>query len=493
MNGAVSLVKTLLAGGVDVCFANPGTSEMHFVAALDEHPEMRCILCLFEGGATGAADGYSRMSGDVAATLLHLAPGFANGWANTHNASKAGSGMLNIVGDHADYHQKFDSPLRSDLPAVSRAVSDWSRIALDGEAVATDGAAALRAARSRNGQIATLILPANSAWGDATSPAEIAPPPALHRPTAKAIADAAKALQTQGAVLFVGGAALHGPCARLAGQIATKTGCRLMADFLVSRVERGEGAVAMERLDYSIDANVDFMAEIETMVLCGTGRPVAFFAYPGKPSTPEPPGCQVFELCDAAMDCEWTLRALIEALDAAEAQPALIPLSLPALPTGPLSSEKVGQALAALMPEGTIMVDESITNCGPIIEPTYSARRHDWLHVTGGAIGYSMAASVGAAIACPDRPVIAAIGDGSAMYTLQSLWTMARENLNITVLIFANRGYQILHGELTNLGVAKAGRNAKRMFDVDEPLLNWVSLAKGHGVSATRIRHTDEF
>ncbi|MBL4645889.1 MAG: acetolactate synthase large subunit [Rhizobiales bacterium] len=494
MNGAESLVKTMLGGGVDVCFANPGTSEMHFVAALDNHPDMRCVLCLFEGGTTGAADGYYRMKGEVAATLLHLGPGLGNGLANLHNAQKAHSGVLNIVGDHADYHLKYESPLKGDVEGVANAVSHWTRTTADALSVASDGAAAIRAARSKGGQISTLILPANTAWGEADGPVACVAPPALQRPSEDQIVAAAQALCQPGAVLFIGSRALHGDLARLAGKIAKKSGCTLMADFLIPRIERGQGAVALQRLEYPIDVNTAMMKGTQQLILCGSGRPVAFFAYPGKPSTPEPADCQIMDLCSPQMDYAWTLQALADELDiGANAGFAELQLALPELPTGAMSLEKVGYALAALLPENAIIVDESVTSSRLISPPANTARNQDWLHTTGGAIGQAFPCSTGAAIACPDRKVVALIGDGSAMYTLQSLWTMARENLDVVTIIFANRGYQILHGELTNVGVEKAGRNAARMFDVENPSLDWVALAKGHGVGAERVTTADEF
>jgi len=495
MNGAESLVQTLLASGVDTCFANPGTSEMHFVAALDAHPDLRCILCLFEGGASGAADGYYRMTGDIAATLLHLAPGFGNAFANLHNARKAGSGVLNIMGDHATYHLRHESPLKGDTEGISRAISHWTRTSADAAQVATDGAAAIQAARSKNGQIATLILPANTAWEEAIAPQTAAPPPALRRPSAADITAAAAALRQPGAALLVDGAALHNDAALTAARIRQATGCRLLAPCLVGRIVRGAGAVRFERLAYVVEENVAVLADITHLVLCGATRPASFFAYPGKPSLPEPPGCAVLDLCQPDMDIGATLTALAEAVGAAEAlaAEAFWLLDLPALPTGAMSLEKVGQAMAALMPVGAIVVDEAITTSRYLAAATVGARPHDWLHATGGAIGYGLPAAVGAAVACPDRKVVAPIGDGSAMYTLQALWTMAREALDVCAVVFSNRGYQILRGELANVGVTDVGRNAVRMFDVVEPALDWVALARGHGVAAVRVTDTDQF
>ncbi|TPE53716.1 acetolactate synthase large subunit [Amaricoccus solimangrovi] len=493
MNGADSLVETFLAGGVNVCFANPGTSEMHFVAALDRNPEMRCVLGLFEGGVTGAADAYHRMTGRPAATLLHLAPGFGNGYASVHNARKARSAMINVVGEHASHHLRYDAPLRGDIESVARGVSHWWRVSADARAVATDGAEAIRAARAGNGRIATLILPADTAWEAAEAAAPMLPPVRLHRPRPDQVRAAAEALREAGAALFVNGPVLHGAFARKAGAIARRTGCRLVTDLFVPRIERGAGAVAIECLRYPVLENVAILRDVRHMVLLGAGEPVAFFAYPDRPSTPTPAGCRILDLCDPEMDIGWTLDALAEETGAAGAEPETLPLDLPPPPAGPLTPTAVGQAMAALMPEGAILCAEAITAGQPIADATRCARRHDWLANPGGAIGAALPLAVGAAVACPGRKVIAPTGDGSAMYTLQSLWTMARERLDVTVVVLANRGYRILRGELASLGVAEVGRNAARMLDVDDPELDWVALAAGHGVPGRRVEDAEGF
>ncbi len=493
MNGAASLVKTMLASGVDVCFANPGTSEMHFVAALDEHPDMRCILCLFEGGTTGAADGYFRMKGEVAATLLHLAPGFGNAFANAHNARKAESAMVNIVGDHATYHLRYDSPLKGDVKGICETISQWTRVSGDAGDVAEDGAAAISAARAKNGQIVSLILPADTAWEDASAVVEAPVPPTPNRPRALEIEAVAEALKNQGSAMVLGGRALHAPLSYVAGRIAAKTGCRLLADCLAPRVERGEGAVEIETLPYVVEQLVEAHAGISTLVMCGAGRPVCFFAYPNKPNVPQRPDCEIVDLCTPDMDYEWTLNALEAALDAQASNPELRPLELPEPATGRVTLEALGQSLGALLPEGAIVSDESVTSGRNFLEYTQNGRRHDWLKSTGGAIGGGLPLAVGTAVACPDRKVVALTGDGSAMYTLQSLWTMARERLDVVTVVFSNRTYQILHGELINVGAETAGRNARAMFDMMDPDLDWVALAKGHGVPAEKVTTMEAF
>lgn len=487
MNGAESLVKTLLLNGVDTVFANPGTSEMHFVAALDAHPEMTCVLCLFEGGTSGAADGYFRMKRDVAGTLLHLAPGFGNAFANLHNARKAGSGIVNIVGDHATHHLRYESPLKGDIGGISRSVSHWTRVSPDAGSVAADGAAAIREARAGNGRIATLILPADTAWNAAGGPAACAPAEPLHRPPEAAVEAAAARLRSDRAALMIGGGALFGPLRALAGRIAHKTGCRLIVDTMIPRLSKGAGTAIVEQLVYPVAPKLAQLADVASITLVGTDRPVAFFAYPGMPSVPEPAGCAIWDLCAPGMDIGWTLDALADALGVADTSPSRTwPLDLPAVPEGQLTLDKVGRALAALIPENAIVCNESVTSGFRVMPPTATARPHDLLNGTGGAIGLCLPCATGAAIACPDRKVIALTGDGSAMYTLQSLWTMAREGLDVTVIVFANRGYQILRDELANVGVASFGQNAQAMFDVENPALDWVALARGHGLPAVR-------
>lgn len=494
MNGAQSLVRTLLSSGVDVCFANPGTSEMHFVAALDDHADMRCILCLFEGGTSGAADGYFRMSRKVAATLLHLAPGFGNAFANLHNARKAQSGVVNIMGEHATYHLHHESPLKGDTAGISQAISQWTRTSADATQVASDGAAAVQAARSVNGQIATLILPANTAWEKGALPETAPAAPALRLPSVQHIAAAVQALRQPGAALMIDGEALFTEAAELAARICAATGARLMAPFFAARSLRGAGSVKMTRLAYEIDLNITLLADVRTLVLCGAQRPTAFFAYPGKPSLPETPGTTIFDLADITMDIPGTLTAIASAIGALPDLPAeaLQPLALPPLPSGALTLEKVGQTIAHLMPEDTVVVNEAITSGAPVAGQMQTARGHDWLVTMGGSIGAGLPTAVGAAVACPNRKVLCLSGDGSAMYTLQSLWTMAREGLDVCTVIFANDTYRILHGELLNVG-AQPGRNVARMFDMVDPTLDWVALAKGHGVQAVRTETADAF
>src|SRR5688500_8712430 len=429
MNGAESLVATLAANGVDVCFANPGTSEMHFVAALDRIEGMRCVLGLFEGVVTGAADGYYRMTGTPASTLLHLGPGLGNGLANLHNAKKAHSGIVNIVGEHASYHIAHDAPLTSDIEGVARPMSDWVKTSRSSREVARDGAAAVQAAREPPGRVATLILPADTAWGEANGVARVQEPAAPARVVNEAIVAAATALSAgAGATLMLGGGALRGKPLELAGRISAKTGCRLMSEFNNARMESGAGRARVPRLPYAVDAALAALKDTRELVLTGAKTPVAFFAYPGKPSVLTPPGCRVTKLAEAGDDIEHALQALADELDAARTPlPVAAPVTRDSLPAGAVTAEGIAAVIAALSPENAVVVDESVSTGRSFAAPMMDAAPHDWLSIMGGSIGWGLPVAVGAAIGAPARKVLVLEGDGSAMYTLQALWTMARE------------------------------------------------------------------
>ena len=494
MNGAESLVRTLVDNDVTVCFSNPGTSEMHFVAALDKVEGMRCVLGLFEGVVTGAADGYYRMTGNPASTLLHLGPGLGNGLANLHNAKKARSGIVKIVGEHASDHIKHDAPLTADIEGVARPMSDWVKTSRSAETVAADGALAIEAARAAPGHIATLILPADTAWDKADMPATARAPAPRNRVAADAVTAAARALSSsEPALLMLGGAGVRGRALELAGRIAAKTGCRLMAEYNNARMECGAGRVRVDRLPYVVDNAVAALKGVRQMVLAGAKSPVSFFAYPGKPSVLVPAGCTVTRLASVADDIEAALESLATELGALNTAPAgVTALNRATPPTGAVTLEGIAQLLAALLPENAVVVDEAVTTGRNFGAHMTGAAPHDWLNLMGGSIGCGLPLATGAAIGAPHRQVIALEGDGSAMYTLQALWTMARENLKVLTIIFANRSYRILHGELANVGAGTPGRKANDILTLDRPNLDWTALAQGCGVEAGRATNLDE-
>ena len=488
VNGAHALITTLVDAGVDTCFTNPGTSEIHFVAALDSVPEMRAVLTLFEGVATGAADGYARMKDAPAATLLHLGPGLGNGLANLHNARRARVPVINIVGDHATYHTMYDTPLQSDIETVARNVSTWVRTSKKTEELARDAVEAIAAAYGPPGQVATLIVPADVSWQDGAEPAARPAPvtsPAVSGEIIEAVAKAIRSSHRTG--ILLGDKALRESGLLAAGRIAAVTGTRLFAERNVARLERGAGLPAVERLAYWPELVSKQLDGLEILILAGAKTPYASFAYSGQDSSLVPAGCVVHELTQPTSDVVRDLEELVQALDAAGAEPALQTAFVPPRPGGPLTAEKVCQAIGATLPEGAILSDEAITSALALPANTAGAPRHDWLTLTGGAIGQGLPVAVGAAVACPDRPVIALEADGSALYTIQSLWTMARERLDVTVVIFNNRAYAILNTEFARIGVQEAGPRAKAQLELGNPDVDFVGLGAGLGISSRRV------
>jgi acetolactate synthase-1/2/3 large subunit len=493
MNGAQALIRTLAGCGVEVCFANPGTSEMHFVAALDAVPEMRGVLCLFEGAATGAADGYGRMMGRPAAALLHLGPGLGNGLANLHNARRARTPLLAVVGDHATYHKRLDAPLESDIDSIARPVSAWVRRSLRAADAAADAAEAVAAASAPPGGVATLILPADVSWSEGGEPV----PPIPARPPApvpdEVIGRAAKALRSgEPCVLLLGGAGLRREGLEAASRIAAATGARMLGETFPARLERGAGLPAIDRLAYLAEFASEQLSGTRHLVLAGARAPVSFFAYPGKPSSLTPAGAQVHVLAEGGDDVAGALASLA-GLVAADAAPLPQPVARPEIPDGELTAETAAAVIGALLPEGAIVSDESNTSGLFLPGATAGSPPHDWLTLTGGAIGQGLPLAAGAAVACPQRPVIALESDGSAMYTISALWTHAREGLDITTVIFSNRSYAILAMELDRVGAVATGEAARSLLDLSRPSLDFTALAAGMGVPAARATTAAEF
>ncbi len=491
MNGAESLLQTLIDGGVEVCFANPGTSEMQLVAAIDKIPGMRPILGLFEGVVTGAADGYGRMADKPAATLLHLGPGFANGMANLHNAKRAFTPIINIIGDHATDHLPLDAPLTSDVLGHATLTSDWVRVCKSVETMAQDGAEAIAA--TMKGRQANLIIPADYAWSEGGKIAKPQSPPALEKADEEIINAAANALRSgEASCLFLGGLALRDKGLNAAYRIAAATGAKMISEVFPARIQRGRNRPTVERLPYLGEFAVDALKNFKHMIAVGAKPPVSFFAYPGKPSTLWPKDCNIVQLAVQQQDQIAALEALADLLEAPEvALPK--PIALPEIEQGPMTSETVGAVIANLIPENSIISDESNTS-GVFSYGYYdSAAAHDWLSLTGGAIGQGLPVALGAAVACPDRKVINLQADGSAMYTNQALWTMARENLDVCIVIYNNSSYAVLNMELMRVGVDNPGERAKSMLELTNPKLEWTKISEGMGVKAGRATTTTEF
>jgi len=492
LTGAEALVHTLVEGKVDTCFANPGTSEMHFVAALDTIPGIRCVLGLQENTVTGMADGYYRVTQRPAVTLLHCGPGYANGIANIHNAKRAGSGMLNIVGDHAMDHVAYDSPLTANVEALVGGTSRWVRFGTDPAKIGEDALAGLAAASSDNGEIASLVLPADVSWSKG---GVIARDYTAGNPEPfddEAVNKVAKALGSgKKALLLLGTAGVAADLHPVLHGISVKSGATLMGSPMIARQPKGRGRLNLPAVPYSVADAVRTLEPFDIVVLVGCPPPVGFFRYPGLPSLTHREDAEVLTLCTPGEDAHGALAALASRI---EASPIDVPVQSEELrspQSGPITPETLAQIVASQLPEGAIVINEALTSGGGFEAVMPLAAPCDWLAVTGGAIGGGIPLATGAAIGAqamgdPDRRVITLQADGSAAYTLQGLWTQARENLPITTLLLNNRSYAILLGEYAKVG-AKPGETARDMMSLDRPELDWVSLARGFGVDAVSV------
>ena len=494
MNGAEALLNTLVEAGIEVCFANPGTSEMHLVAAIGRSDAVRPILCLFEGVVTGAADGYARMTDSPAITLLHLGPGLANGMANLHNARKAHVPLVNIVGDHAPYHLPHDAPLTSDVTAHAAINSVWVETSTSADDLARLGAIAVQKARQGTGKVSTLIAAANHAWEPAT---KSYPALASEKPTEvddTAIDSIAAFLNNGKKTAFVlGGHALREDALAIAGRLAAKTGCPLFGETFPTRHQRGAGRVSITRVPYFAEHAIGVLGQYEQFILVGAATPVAFFAYPDTPSVLVPENATVATLASIEQSVVSALSRLADAIGAIEERETLQQRIAPDPPSGQLTAETIGDTINCLMPENAILCDEGITCAAEIFARTEGAAPHDVLAITGGAIGQGLPVSFGAAIACPDRKVVALQADGSAMYTVQSLWSMAREGADVVIVLLNNDSYAILNIELARLKTGKPNDKTLSMLDIGNPSIDWQSMAKGMSVSTSRAHTAEEF
>src|SRR5262245_55945414 len=493
MNGAEALARTLVASGVDHCFANPGTSEMHFVSALDRVSGLRCVLGLAETVVAGFADGYARMAGKPAATLFHCGPGLGNAIANLHNARRAHAPIVNIVGDHATYHRPHDAPLTADTEGLARAVSCWVRTCASAQSVGADAADAVRAARTPPGGIATLVLPADCAWNEGAqvgTPVVAREPEKISSETVKSVARALRSREP--AVIMISGSGLTEAGLKAAGRIAQATGAKLRTPTQIPRIARGRGRVPIDRVPYVVDLALKVLEGTRHLVLAGAKAPVGFFAYPGKPSTLWPSDCELHELARPDQDIAAALEALADELGAPRELRAPEGLPQPELHGGPYKPEAFGLTLAALLPENSIVAEDAVTSGRALLPLTWAAAPHDWIQITGGAIGHAFPAATGAALACRDRRVVCLQADGAGMYSLQALWTQARERLDIVNVVFANRRYAILQGELAAVG-AQPGPASNELFDLARPEIRWTKLAEGMGVEAERVETLEAF
>lgn len=492
MNGADALISTLVANDVTACFANPGTSEMQFVAALDGVPAMRPVLCQFEGVATGAADGYGRIADKPACTLLHLGPGYGNGVANLHNARRAYTPIVNVIGDHATYHRQYDAPLNSDIATLVQPNSIWAKSAETPDSICGLAAEAVAASYGPPGGPVSLILPADCAWLPAAGQVIMAQKPVRRAPAGSAVEAAARAIKAaKKPVVLLGGQAVRAEALRAAARLEA-AGVTVYTDTFVARESRGAGGFVPKKMPYFAELALAELEGADLMVCIGTAVPVAFFAYPDRPSVLTPAGCETLIFAERGQDAVAGLGALADELGAPAEGPSQL-LSLPDAPTGRLTAYAVGAAIARHMPEGAVICDDAVTSGAGVAANTATARPHEVLALTGGAIGVGLPLAIGAAVAAPDRKVLSLNGDGAAMYTVQALWTMARENLDITVVVFANYTYRILNIEMQRTGAGEAGPSARRLLDLGDPKIDWVQIARGLGLPAVSCSTGEAF
>jgi acetolactate synthase-1/2/3 large subunit len=495
LTGAASLLHTLADAGIEVCFANPGTSEMHFVAALGALPQIRPVLGLFEGCVSGMADGYARVAGKPALTLYHLGTGFTNAAANLHNARRAKSPIVNVVGDHATGHKRWDSPLKTDIEALARPMSDWLHMAQSTHTLSADGAAAVAAARAHPGRIATLVLPADISWGATHGHAAPQPVPSPPPPDPAAIARVTRILRTRGSTcaLLVRSAAGQPRGLAALQRICAATGAKPLHDLVAPRVLRGAGRFAVTRVAYRAEDAVALLAGVRDLILVGAPAPVAPFGYPQFPSWLTPEDAAQTWLAQEHEDEVQALEALAAALGA---PPVVAPGSARAgldKPRGTLDAAALGRSLARHLPEGAIISEEAISMGPALAAQTALAAPHVHLTNTGGALGIGIPLATGAAIAAPDRKVVNLQADGSAMFTLQALWTQAREQLDVLTVILANRSYAVLRAEIPRVGAQVEAVLARSLLDIDRPDIDWVALAHGMGVEAVRVTTAEAF
>ena len=492
MTGAEAIIGSLAECGVAACFANPGTSEMHLVTALDREPRIRSVLCLFEGVATGAADGFARMAGVPALTLLHLGPGYLNGGANIHNARRAHQPVINLIGDHATTHRKLDAPLTSDIAGLAGPNSRWLKSVDRVEDAGNLAVEAFTASYGPPPGPVSLIMPADTAWSSGASLAKAGARPGLKAPDTAAVEQAAIAVRkAKRPVILANGTALH---ARGNATLAAleAAGVRVLTDTFMARNARGGGRFVTARLPYFAEMAVDTLVDTDLLIIAGTKPPVSFFAYPNTPSELTPAGAATIDLGGSDTDSSASLAMLADALEAKPVAEAS--WSRPEAPVDDkFNPHTIGLALAAHLPEGALISDDGVTAGLPIYVNLASAARHEWLGHTGGAIGQGMPVAVGAAIARPDVKTVCLSGDGAGMYTVQSLWTMAREKLDILTIVFVNHAYRILKIELARTGAGNPGPAANGMLSLGSPDIDWVKLAEGMGVGAEACSTLPQF
>ena len=487
MNGAEVLTATLTQGGVDTVFMNPGTTELDLVDTFTSVPGMRCVLTLFEGVASGAADGFGRIAGYPAATLLHLGPGLANAAANFHNARRARTPVISIVGEHTRAHQPLDPPLASDIAGIAKTHSKFVEAITSSDQICTAVATALATATTAPKGVATLLFPADLAWEPSRQSGEHLAASRSWTPDTEALKRAATALVRPGAVIFAGGDALRKPALNELAKLCSR-GAQIFAETFPAVHERGGNLPRISRLPYLPEQAIALLERATALILIGAPQPISFFGYRGTPSILTPSGCEIIEVVPPGFPCLGAIEALAE-------EAGLSDPYLPPVPTEPmlqaqqshLDAVGLASAIASSIESGTIVVDEANTGGVALQGPTSDSPEHIWLTVPGGSIGEGIPLAIGAALAEPNSRVLALVADGSSLYTIQGLWTIARERLPVTVVILNNLRYAILQYEASRR--SPVTEELRKLTSLDSPAINYRKLAEGFGIKAD-VAHT---
>lgn len=492
LTGAECLIDSLVNSGVGPFFTNPGTSELHAVSAIDRSTKARGILCLFEGVATGAGDGYGRIARHPAGVLLHLGPGLANGMANLHNARQAGTPMVVVVGEHGAKHLAYDSPLKSDLGSLPPFYSKQTVRLHVGDDIGRLARDLVTATCTPPTGIATIIAGADVMWSEAQArPFTDAGVRRKVEPSSADIRNAVSMLRSGfPAAIVLGGSALSSKGMQLASAIAQATGSTLLSETFNARHTRGAGLPVVQRIPYFPELAIPFLSKFARLVLIGAKKPTSFFASPVHPSDLVGPGCEVSGF-DPQADPLDVLQAIAGEV-AARSQASVAAREVLPLHSGNLTPAAIWAALNNFMPEGSIVSDEAGMSSRGADEAMSVAAQHDWLNLTGGSIGQALAVAAGAAVARPGSKVFAMQGDGGGLYTPQALWTQAREKLDVINVILNNGRYGILDYEAKRHGMS-LGQKGAALFDLGSPTVDWVSLSQGFGVRAAAASTAEEF
>jgi acetolactate synthase-1/2/3 large subunit len=490
ITGAEAILNVAAAAGIKVCFANPGTTELSLVQALDKTPAIHSVLAIFEGVCTGAADGYTRISGTPALALLHLGPGLANGIANLHNARKANTPVISIVGEHATWHIAANAPLTSDIATLAQPMSKFVHTTTRPESAASDMALTIAQAMQLPSGPATLIIPGDVQWAEIDEQPTTLKIPEPTPPTSNDIDKATRALRAGNAALVLSGRALRAAGMRSAERIMRATGCRVLAPTFPPVQDRGAGLLSPDKIPYPPEPARQLLAPYRSVILAGAREPVAFFGYPNSRSGLCAEDANIIHLCPPTTDPSVALAALAEALNAPPTQ-AVPAAERPQPPHGALTPLTMCQAVAAAQPDNLIVMDEGATAGFAYYGFSAGAPPFTYMALTGGSIGQGLPCAVGAAAAEPRKRVICLEGDGSSLYTIQALWTMAREKQNVTTVICKNRAYSILRWEMERARTTP-GPASLALTSLENPEISFVKVAEGFGVEARAARTAEQ-